>query len=135
MKVVLDITAQQMADLMTSAIEGDMSAAWCTGVYCIVPGEFEERNIPPKDDPWYSKPEVFSKPFKIQVDQVLDESKSPAGKNIKKHFVHSVDFAEAFQIMAEKHGHAFGEFLSGDYDSIVSDMFLQLATLKEVIYG
>lgn len=136
MKIVLDIPAQKIADLMVTAIEGNyMTRAWCNGVFLIKPKSYE-KSIDIKDtSPWYSKGGVYEKSFEICVEEIIDESKHASGSNIKKHTVGSVQMAEAFRLMSEQYGWHFGNFMSDDYDTVTADVFLQLAALGEVIYG
>lgn len=134
MKITLEISSQDIADLMVTAIEGNhMVRAWCAGVYLIEPKGFERDGF--TKGPWYSKKEVWEKSFKIHVEELIDESLPPTGKNIKKHIVTSVDFAEGFKLMAKNSPDHFSDFMSGNYDAITADVFLQYAALKEVVYG
>lgn len=134
MKVSIDIQAKDIADFMASVIEGNhMVRAWCGGIYLISPSEtlLTMKN----DSPWYSIPGLYSSRFEIEIHEILDESKEAKGKNLKKHLVSSTDFAEGFRLMLEKSPRHFADFISGNYDSITADVFIQYVALKEVVYG
>jgi hypothetical protein len=137
MKIALEIRSQDIADLMVTAIEANnMTRAWCTGVYLLSPSEGEAVALGEFGCVWYAKPEIFESAFKIQVDELIDED-GPGnnGENLREHLISSVDFAEGFRLMAEKSPDHFGDFISGNYDIITADVWLQYVVLKEVIYG
>lgn len=136
MKVILDIPAQKIADLMVTAIEGNhMVRAWCDGVFLVTPKSYARSIDINNTSPWYSKKEIYEQSFSISVHEIFDTLGPPKGDNINKHTVGSVQFAEAFRKMAEHSPKQFAEFMTDNYDIITADVFLQYAALGELIYG
>ncbi len=133
MKVSIDIPAARIADIMVTAIECNlMTTSWCAGVYLI-----SSQAGVTEDDArcWYSLPEVYEKPFEIEIKEIIDESKKPQGKNLKSRKVKSVEMSTAFALMAQKYGRHFGDFMNENEDNITADVFLQCLALGEVVYG
>lgn len=134
MKVSIEISPKDIASLMVTVVEGNyMTRAWCAGIFIKKPkySRLEHGN----DDPWYAQPMLYSQPFEIEVHEIIDESKHAVGKNLKKHALTSVDFAKGFSLMVANSPHHFADFINGDYDIVTADVFLQYATLGEVVYG
>lgn len=142
MKIQLELSAQAIADLMVTVVEGNhMVRAWCNGIF--INGSWGKRYEDPYDTadgkplptPWYSNPDIYEGAFIIYVEEILDESKRPEGDNIKTHKITDKDFAKAFALMAEKQPHTLANIIGENYDIVDADVFIQLAALGEVVYG
>lgn len=134
--IAIDITARQICDLLTSCVEGnDMTAAWCAGVY------WKDKDAEPPaskkgDGPWYYDASLFEdNSFVVAVHEVMDESEPWEGDNINVHHITYKDVIGGFQLMAQKHGTHFGDWLAESDDAVTADVWLQLVVLKEVVYG
>lgn len=135
-KTTRNITAQQIADLMVTCIEGNhMTRSWCNGIY--LAGKLSDKEEELKGDcVWYSQASLYEREdFAIIVEEVIDESKEPEGDNIKKHTLYLKSFKAAFELMARDYADSFNAFIEGDYYIYTADTFLQLAVLGDVIYG
>jgi len=133
MKVSIEISSKRIADIMITAIEGNhMTRTWCEGVYLAKAPKSWEK---PKGDVWYSSPDFYAGDFQINVTEIVDESKPARGANLKTHTLSPVEFARGFQLMAEKSAGHLADFINENEDIITADVFLQYATLGEVIYG
>lgn len=129
MLIKLDIPARRIADLMTTAIEGDYSRYWCSGVY------WQSRAHDPIEGanktPWYADPATYERPdFGIAIHE-LDEQ--TGDETI--HMVDAEALASGVAKMAEIAGAAFGDFMREDGDGITADCFLQAIALGEIRYG
>jgi hypothetical protein len=121
----VEITPRRIADLMVSAIEGG-SNYWCQHVFL--------NSDAPKgyDGPWYDNPAVYDDPnFGIEV---MD------GETGERHQLRLHNIERAFMLMqafgADNYkGRHWYDFLSENDDATTADVFLQLATFGEVVYG
>lgn len=142
MEITVKIPPRRIADLMVTAIEcNNMTRAWCGGLFLSGPYK-EEDLITSEHVVWYDNPRLYEGDFELEVIEIVDEGEDfhdDDGEfiesNIKRHKVTQADFAEGFRLMSEKHGHHAGDFMNENEDAITADVFLQLVTLKEVVYG
>jgi hypothetical protein len=129
MKVQTEIPAQRIADLMITAVEGNwMTRSWCNGIY-------KDEAVDTEEEPWYSDPKFWAGEFTITVDEIVDEGEPPEHQNLKRHVCTQETFAKGFEIMAQKYGRHFGDFMNENEDAITADVFLQCVALGEVVYG
>jgi hypothetical protein len=132
--IAINISPRRIADLMVTAIEGNhMTRAWCHGIYWQTKQSRPPRN--PNGGPWYDNPAVFAEPFQIEVYEIVDETRAPAGDNLKLHVCTQDTFREGLAIMADKYPAHFGDILSENEDAVTADVFLQCVALKEIVYG
>lgn len=130
MKISLDISAQQIANLMISCVEGnDMTRAWCAGI--LISGAHKRDALLT----WYAQPNLYEQGFTIEVLEIIDENKEPVGKNLRKHRCNRDDFAKGLALMAVKSPRQFAMVLNDDGDAITADVFLQCVALGEIVYG
>lgn len=133
MKIELTVSAQQIADIMTTAIEsGGMTRAWCAGVY--LRGEWEQK-MEAMTKPWYAEAKIYEADFTISVAEIIDESKDAEGSNLRHYRLNAADFAKGIAVMATKYGRHFGDWMAENDDEVTGDVFLQCVTLGEVTYG
>lgn len=148
--VPLEIPARRIADLFVNAFENNhMTLAWCGGVrfrHAIFDGERVSEGFrgfvddEGRPTPWYDDLRVWSSPaFAIDIYEIEDEGEhydlDESEANLKRHRVTRVELEGGLKLMAEKHARHFGDFMSENDDAVTADVFLQLVTLKDVIYG
>lgn len=137
----LELSAQRIADLMTSCIEGNhMTRAWCDGIRWATKRQrqisftVDGKTLNCDTYPWYGVPEVYENPDTclIQVREIIDESKPPVGRNIRVHDLTYSKICEGLAIMARSYPHQFAAIMADDTDSVTADVFLQCCALGEV---
>jgi hypothetical protein len=121
-KIVLDIPAKRIADLMTTAICSGYSGQWCAGVF--IKGAWEKKET--SDDFWYASPEVFEGDFTIEVHEYYDK--------LVKHRINAADMLKGFALFAKEGRHAFSLFMDGNEDGPAADVWLQCVALGEIRY-
>ncbi len=139
MKIQLEIPADRIANLMTSAIEGGdpvttaRKGGWCTGIY--LRGLWEKRQSE-LDAVWYNDPKLYaSDEFTIEVVELVDESKPASGRNLKKHRCNAKSFAKGFAVMAKVFPAQFGQVMEDNMDAPCADAFLQSMLFGEEKYA
>lgn len=129
MKVSFDIPERRIADIMVTAMEGNLlTQQWC----CKVLLKSKHTGVAPL---WYADANLFSEDFIIEVHEIIDESKAAVGRNVRKHIVRPTDLKKGLALMAQKAGNNFGDFMAESEDAVTADVFLQYVSLKELIYG
>jgi len=134
MQVNLEISAERIADLMTTAIEsGDpvttaARGGWCSGIYWRTP-----RATPPLagKDPWYARVSYWGGDFQITIVEVDDEVTG----HKTEHVVGKNEFQRGLQVMAQKFPDAFGQIMANDIDAGCADLFLQCMLFGEERYA
>jgi hypothetical protein len=106
-----EITNQQIADLMTTAIEGG-SNYWCDQIL-MLKGQ-------PVLKPWYADPLLYGSPFELKVGTKI---------------LTNDDLHRAMQQMADEYPTHFSDVVNDNPDADTADVFLQLAVLGEITYG
>lgn len=134
----VEIAPQQIADLVTTACEcNHMTTAWCSKFWLVTPTEVPADKRAEGDEKlvWYAHPWLYTQPdLKIEVEELESESTG----STKKHYIGLPEFERAFKLMQEygtPKGWHWRNFIEGDGDAETADVFLQLATFGEVIYG
>jgi hypothetical protein len=138
MQITLEITPEQIADLMTTFIEsGDpVSTAsrggWCDGVEYVSGWVSRKKDA----DPWYNQKELYAGGdgeyyFTIKVREIDDET--TGHKTI--HTVNLNDMGRGLQVMAKKYSHLFQQILADDVDAAVADIFVQCILFGEEKYA
>lgn len=120
-----EVTAQHIADLMTTAFEGG-SGYWC-GVQSFT---LKRPNIQAKDCPWYADTDTWSNPFTIVFYDVEDEAEMWTLDNDK--------LAEGIKAYAQKYPEDFTrDFAEDAYegDADDADTALQIILFGKVVYG
>lgn len=135
MKITIDITSQQIADLMITAIEsGDpvttaSRGGWCAGIY------WESReDVPPEsneDGPWYAQQETWKGDFVVEVIEVDDEVTG----HETSHKIGQKEMAAGLTVMATKHPNVFKDILEDNVNASTADMFLQCVCFGEERYA
>ncbi|HEV2570970.1 MAG TPA: hypothetical protein VGU72_04470 [Beijerinckiaceae bacterium] len=119
MIVKIDVSAEKLADLFTSAIEGGdpvttaARGGWCDGIY------WKRRKS--SGDIWYCEPSNFANGFLIDIVEVDDERTG----HITTHRIHQGHVATGLKLMAEKFPHQFGQIMQDNIDAPCADIFLQ----------
>jgi len=123
MEITIDISAQRIADLMVTAIEGDITY-WCSAVLLKSVHQLQYS-------PWYSNPTLYdATDFIIEVHEIDDESAGAPPK------VRAID-KNAFKLGLERFACSrhFGDFQAENEDATTGDVFLQFVALGEIVYG
>lgn len=146
MQVILNIQADQIANLICSAIEsGDpvttaSKGGWCNGIY------YHTKSATPPDGNWYiDKPEWYeSDDFKLEIHEVSDEDKWKHDASDKENIrrgaltIHTIDREKiliGLTVMAERFPHSFALILQGNTDAPCADVFLQMVVFGEEKYA
>lgn len=124
MDISITVTDQQIADLLVGAFEGG-SNYWIENIKTI--GRPESKKIGNDEYPSYITCALAAN---CHVDIQPNEH---AGVPIK--FLHRDSIRIGLEAMATQCPQHFGNFLSGDYDSITSDVFLQCCIFGELVFG
>lgn len=130
MKIAVDISSERIASLMVSAIEsGDPvttaeKGGWCSSIMLI-----EGTGL--ADSLWYANPELYERPFVIEITEVDDEK---TGHTVK-HRVDPAKMAAGLSVMADRFGAQFGEILTDQADAATADIFLQSILFGEERYA
>jgi hypothetical protein len=143
----VEIPAERIADLFVNAIEcNHMTRSWCGGIrfrHAVIEGQriddddwegFEANTV------WYNDARLWaSSDFAVDVYEIEDEAEyfnlKKSEDNLKRHRVTRAELDAGLKLMAEKHARHFGDFMAENDDAITADVFLQLVTLKDVVYG
>ena len=124
----VDITSQQIADLMVTAVEGGINY-WADGFYLESPGD-----VAPDDEfngeIWYANPHRYEDPdLRIKVVESGD------GDGSTDHFFGQKEIADGLRKMAEKSPSHFADIVNDNQDAITADVFLQYVVFGEIVYG
>ena len=129
-----EITPRRIADLMVTAIEGGIGY-WCSGVKLRSAGDVNFDRV--HKGPWYDNPEVYENPeLKIEV---IEAEGSDGTENVT-HTIGLKEMEKGFvllQTFGADHckGYCWRDFLNDNEDAITADVWLQLATFGELVYG
>lgn len=129
MKASVNITGQRIADLVCCAIEGG-SNYWCKGIYLVTPNQDTLS-----DSIWYCSPELWDGDFTISILEDTEQEDDNGDLIYKDHIVNQESFQKAFDLMAEKYPWHLANFMNENEDAETGDVFLQLATFGDIVYG
>lgn len=121
----VDVPAQRVADLLTTAIEG----GWSPWLRVVRP-----LDGLPIGHHWYSSGDslqIDGWGFTASYDGPGDEEGS--GASVKT--VVASDLSRALSLMAEKEPSQLAAFMSEDEDAVTGDVFMQLLLMGDVVYG
>lgn len=116
----MTITNQEIADLMTTAVEGGCTY-WCNQLR---PDVYE---YPGKSGPWYADPAFYDRDFAITVVDHEDE--------VATYVLTSERVQEGYLEWQTNYPKHWADFKSDDYDADTADTFLQTLAFGEVVYG
>jgi hypothetical protein len=115
------ITAQRIADLMVTAIEGGINY-WCGECRLITPHPFE-----PKDGGnWYADAKVWGGDFTIRLVDT---------ENAADTYLTRCHFEDGLMRVAREFPERFLAITDEQYDAEDADVFVQLAAFREVRFG
>lgn len=132
MKIEIDISAEHLANLFTTAIEsGDpvttaRRGGWCDGIYWN-----SKAATPPRGDFWYADPNNFKRHFHLEIVEVDDE----ATGHKTSHTVNRQHIKNGLTIMAHKYAGYFAQIIRDDIDAPCADIFLQCVLFNEEKYA
>jgi hypothetical protein len=146
-KIELEISDKDVADLLCSAIEGGYGREWCKEI----DAQWSLR-LTPKARPWGDEhtPDYIAAPFtdgaalivRVHTEHVgtpynLDEAptRAHAPRIQAEYRVTRKELAAGLHAMATKHPKHFGDFISDNADAITGDVFLQCCTFGEIVFG
>lgn len=147
MKIELEIPAEIIANMMTSAIEsGDpvttgIKGGWCDGIYWL---NARHQRVTTRGEPWYAEKTIYEGRFLLEIAEIVDEAKFHPNKrqaaNIKAGAVvlHKVDarqFKRGFEIMARTFPDHFAQVMADNTDAPCADIFLQCVLFGEEKYA
>ena len=118
-----EVSSQKISDLFVTAIEGGCHY-W---LYSISTPEIAASFSLDPDDCWYAHAEVFE-----------DDDFSVTIKPEEDYDSYEIDLDaihRGFEIMAEKYPQHFKDVVEDNHDAITADVFLQLCTFEEIVYG
>ena len=113
------LTSQQVADLITLAVEGG-SPYWCKSFY------LESIHPEVKLKPWYADPNLYDQAFEIHA-QPYDDPKT--------YRLTPVEVQAALEVMAKDLPHTLRNIIDNDLYTNDADAFLQLCLFGKVVYG
>jgi hypothetical protein len=125
-KIEHEISEETIADLMTTAIEGG-SAYWCDEIT-------QTSGVTTETSPWYSDPEIYITNLTLQVVESEPSKENSDGR----HIINLEKMQKAFELMGEfgtPKGFHLRNLVEENWDAETADVFLQLATFGEVVYG
>jgi len=140
MRIEIDIPAERIADLLTTAIEsGDpvttaMKGGWCDGIHwrsakATPPAILDAIGRPVR---WYSAPTLFrGKKWTLQIVEVDDEVQGTR----KRHHVGPRNVREGFKVMARRYPNEFAKVLANEIDAACADIWLQCILFGEEKYA
>ena len=128
MTIPLNITKEQIADQLCTALEGG-SNYW----YMICLGDVDRKHFVKGDTTTDNLARSFieDKDFYLEVYDAESDEDEPEllGKVTYK------SIGNAFTLMGAHYPKQLANIISGDYDADDSDVWFQLATMGEVVYG
>lgn len=122
-KTEVEVTAQQVANLITGAIEGG-STDWCRKVIRV-------SSDAPTERPWYASPNVWANDFKVDV--TFDNPE--AGPTQVTKTITGVDIQRGLQKLADDYASHWGDILQDEGDAFTDDAFFQCVVLGDITYG
>lgn len=129
MQITLDIPADRIANMMTSAMEsGDPVTTAARGGWCVAINLLKGGHA---HDNWYADPSLYDGSFQIEVVELDDENTG----HETKHKIGPADMHRGLGIMATKFPHLFQEVLSDNTDAPCADIFLQCILFGEEKYA
>ena len=126
------MSGARIADLMVTAIEGGVNH-WCVGIY--LKSEAPPRREEEKSTIWYARSSVWDSEFLIEVHELIDESRDASPDNVKVHLIGPAEFKAGIAKLAKEYPRHFNDILIENEDADTADAFLQMITLKELVYG
>lgn len=149
MKIKLDIPADRIAQLFSSAIEGGdpvttaSKGGWCWGIY------WHSHKAQPPKGYWYGEPATFSRDFTLEVVEVCDEgafvgqhvteektiAENVKAKAFKVHKLTAGQVAAGLAVMAKEFPDQFGQIMRNQIDAPCADSFLQACIFGKEVYA
>lgn len=124
-KVTIEVTPQEVCDLLTTAFEGATSY-WCWEIE--YRGTFRE-----KAGQWYADPAILNAELKIAI--TYDDPEKPEGTGVIKKIITISDIQKGLQVMASEFPSHFSDFQTESGDGTTADVFWQCVVLGDVVYG
>lgn len=121
-KVEYEITGQQIADLMTTAIEQGYD--WF-GYVSLLKGATEA-----KENTWYADPKLWDGDFQIEVEELDDD-----GYVVESHVIDTEKFQKGLQVLADQFPKVFANITGDNHDANTADMMLQCICFGEEKYA
>lgn len=131
MQVKIEVSADRIAQLFASAIEGGdpvttaSRGGWCSGID-LKSASFDIGSLPKEPattTAWWTMPEFFETgaDITIEIAEVDDESTG----HETTHTIKRADIARGLEVMAAKYPHRFTQLLTDEQDAPCADAFLQ----------
>lgn len=141
MKLTIEVTPRQFADLMITFIEsGDpVTNGWCQGVYVHAAGPNTHTLIESnkRHRPWYDMEEVFADPtLKLRVTEINDDGGEEGTADID-HFVSFSDIGSGLEKLAraKSYSHHLADLLADHGDAATADIVMQFIVFGEEKYA
>ena len=126
MNVELNVEKREIAYLLCSAFEGGVGY-WCRIMDTVEPEEATESEL--KDFPPYcSFPLEGGAVVCRRDEEETDSQYTPLVLNEES-------IRKGLSLMALKYSHHFSDFMSGNFDVLTGDVFVQCCLLGEIEYG
>jgi len=126
-QVPIEITSENIQNLLTSAFEGGANY-WVRSV------NLDRSDNPPKPGlVWWGTDEVFEGDFEATItfdDPDGDEGNGEGSAKLTWESIH-----RGLRVMARKEPHHFADVIRNDTDAVTGDVFMQCALLGGVVYG
>lgn len=119
------ITAQQIADQFSTAVEGGISY-WASGFNLVEP---ERKTL--KEKPWYADPKLYEGEFRIRIIQ-QEEHLAGAGLEF---FLTRETVQSGLDVLATKYGHHISDIVGESGDADTADAFVQCCLFGDIVYG
>lgn len=132
LRVTLEVSAQQVADLFTTAIEsGDpvttaSRGGWCEGIN----SADSAHSLPEGEGPWYARPAFWAGDFHVTVVEYDEDTGATTD--------HKLDTARVeagLLVLVQKFPSQLAAILGGDADAGTADIFLQCCCFGEEKYA
>jgi hypothetical protein len=117
--VTVTVTAEHVADLMTTALEGG-SGHWLESFLRMSPAADGIR-------PWYASTDLWGGEYEIEATEFGDPS--------QMHTITRAEVARGLTLLATRAPNAFADLVSDNHDADTADTFMQFVVLGEVVYG
>lgn len=119
-----EVTLEHFETIITGALEGGSNYWYCLG-----------EGIPPRDEnqtPLSTRIAhcLFNDPtYKLQIMDLEDEEGEPLG------YVTQESMLKAFQIISKQYPWHYTNLISENDDAETADVFFQVATMGEIVFG
>lgn len=128
-----EVDANDIVDLLCTAFDGDMVAAWSPHAETVLPDGFDIYKIP-----WLKDPSSWAETRKCYIAPLVEGGRvilCDFEDDNKKYVLDLAAIQRGVVIMSTKFKRHWNDFRNENDDAVTGDVFVQCCVFGDVIYG